>query len=512
MTDAVEVRKAKVRIPLPVSLLWAVLRRLAKVSRWLLRRPSRLGALAAGGLVGSMTYDYGLLVLVGAVVGMVVGLGLWAWKRPTSFRWRVTWRLRGRWRRFILMRRWRDVVAGCGLTGETNDGVRVMPIPGPVVSSPYRDRFLVSMPAGHTIEDWNEKVRALAVGLNAQSGRIRTPLRNGGGRWGRRRTIPQRVVAVELIRRDALAEQIEAATPAEVPNLRGLPVAMTEDGTRYRLQLLYTHLLIVGATDSGKGSVIWSIVGQLLPGIRSGLVKVIGIDPKRVELPLGPELFDELLVEIADIADGLERLVTINADRARAMAGQKRKHTPTTDEPHYVVVIDEFLALTKFADNATKKRIDAALGVLLTQGRSQAITIVAATQDAAKETLGRIRDLFPHRIALRVVEADQVDMALGSGMRKAGALCDLIPFDMPGTAYVALDGHPDPARIRFPYTDDDEIRAMADSMPPRPNAPEPDVPEPDDSEADVSEPGDSESEDSESVESDSEQTNEGSAV
>lgn len=485
MSSAVDVRKAKVRIPLWASLTWALLRSVFRLARWLLRRPSRLAVLAAGGFVGWMIHAYGLVVLVGAVTGLAAVLGLWAWKRPASFRWRVTWRLRGRWRRFVLMRRWRDVIAGCGLTGTNNDGERVMPIPGPVVSSPYRDRFLLPMPAGQTIEDWNEKVRALAVGLNAQSGRIRTPYRKGGGRWLRRRAIPQRVIAVELIRRDALAEPIETATPAETPNLRGLPVATTEDGTWYRLQLLYTHLLIVGATDSGKGSVIWSILRHLLPGIRSGLVKVIGIDPKRVELPLGPELFDELLVELADIADGLERLVKINDDRARAMAGVKRKHTPTVEEPHYVVIIDEFLALTKFADNTTRKRIDAALGVLLTQGRSQAISVLAATQDAAKEVLGRIRDLFPHRVCLRVNEDDQVDMALGAGMRKAGALCDLIPFDMPGTAYVALDGHPDPVRIRFPFTNDPDIRAMAESMPTRADAPTAEV--------------------SESVESDSEQ-------
>ena len=488
MSSAVEVRKAKVKIPLAVSLTWALLRMVFRLTRWLLRRPSRLGALAAGGFVGWLTYDYGIVIVVGAAVGMVIGLAAWAWKRPDSFRWRVTWRLRGRWRRWVLMRRWRDVIAGCGLTGTNNDGERVMPIPGPVVSSPYRDRFLLPMPAGHTIEDWTEKVRALAVGLNAQSGRIRTPHRKAGGWLLRRRSIPQRVVAVELIRRDALAQQITAATPAETPNLRGLPVATTEDGTWYRLQLLYTHLLIVGATDSGKGSVIWSIVRQLLPGIRSGLVKVIGIDPKRVELPLGPELFDRLLIELADIADALERLVEVNADRARAMAGEKRKHTPTVEEPHYVVVIDEFLALTKFADNATRKRIDAALGVLLTQGRSQAISVVAATQDAAKEVLGRVRDLFPHRICLRVVEADQVDMALGAGMRKAGALCDAIPFDMPGTAYVALDGHPDPVRIRFPYTDDAEIRAMAESMPAKPEAPASACSDSVESESEVEEP------------------------
>ena len=41
---------------------------------------------------------------------------------------------------------------------------------------------------------------------------------------------------------------------------KGIPVALAEDGTTYRLQLVGNHVLIVGATGADKASVIWSII------------------------------------------------------------------------------------------------------------------------------------------------------------------------------------------------------------------------------------------------------------
>ena len=50
------------------------------------------------------------------------------------------------------------------------------------------------------------------------------------------------------------------------------------------------------------------------------------------------------------------------------------------------------------------------------------------------------RDLFPVRVALRMVEAEQTDMVLGKGARNRGAVCELIPAALPGVGYQLLDG------------------------------------------------------------------------
>jgi S-DNA-T family DNA segregation ATPase FtsK/SpoIIIE len=88
------------------------------------------------------------------------------------------------------------------------------------------------------------------------------------------------------------------------------------------------------------------------------------------------------------------------------------------------------------------------------------VHVVAAIQDPRKEVLPA-RGLFPTRITLRLSEPAEVDMVLGDGMRDRGALCDRIPQTQPGVGYVVLEGDPTPMRVRFPFSDDDEIRDMA---------------------------------------------------
>ena len=70
------------------------------------------------------------------------------------------------------------------------------------------------------------------------------------------------------------------STPVEATDPKALPVAVREDGLTYRLRLLGTHLLVVGATGSGKGSVLWSIIAALAPAIRDRTAQVWALDPK----------------------------------------------------------------------------------------------------------------------------------------------------------------------------------------------------------------------------------------
>ncbi len=73
--------------------------------------------------------------------------------------------------------------------------------------------------------------------------------------------------------------------------------------------------------------------------------------------------------------------------------------------------------------------------------------VVAAVQDPGKDVIG-FRDLFPSRIALRLLEDVQVDMVLGRSARQRGAECDRIPASLPGVGYVVLEGVREPVRVR----------------------------------------------------------------
>ena len=84
-----------------------------------------------------------------------------------------------------------------------------------------------------------------------------------------------------------------------------------------------------------------------------------------------------------------------------------------------MVVIDEIAALTAYVtDRKTRTDIEHLLGLLLSQGRAVGISVVAAVQDPAKDTLP-VRQLFTVRVGLRLTEATQTTMV----SRPRGAGC-----------------------------------------------------------------------------------------
>ena len=125
-----------------------------------------------------------------------------------------------------------------------------------------------------------------------------------------------------------------------------------------------------------------------------------------------------------------------------------------------MLIVDELAALTAWTiDREAKRRIAAALGLLLSQGRAVGVVVIGAVQDPRKEVL-TVRDLFPTRIALRLSEAEQVNLVLGPGARNRGALCDQISDRLPGVGYVAVDGIAEPVRVRFSHITDDTIAQL----------------------------------------------------
>lgn len=245
----------------------------------------------------------------------------------------------------------------------------------------------------------------------------------------------------------------------EADDLERIPVGLDEAHRPVHLPLLYSHLLVAGVTRAGKGSVIWSLVLGVQPMVTAGLVRVWGIDGKGgMELRIGRRLFDFVATRHEDIATVLERAVaSMEARTAKLAAGDIRKHTPTVDDPLIVIVIDELAAVTAYADPDIRKRIERCIKLILSQGAAPCISIVAATQDPRKETIG-YRDLFPMRVALRTAEAGTTDLILGQGAREMGAQTHRISRKLPGVGYVMTDGGT-PKRLRFAHITDEDIRA-----------------------------------------------------
>jgi S-DNA-T family DNA segregation ATPase FtsK/SpoIIIE len=150
-------------------------------------------------------------------------------------------------------------------------------------------------------------------------------------------------------------------------------------------------------------------------------------------------------------------------DRAAQFGGVTRTFTPSVEFPFLVVLIDEMAFITAYQpDRDLRKRAEAAIATLTSQGRSVGLCVVGALQDPRKDVIS-LRNLFPTRIALRLDESDQVDMVLGDGARDRGALADEIsplPLTGAGVGYVRLEATPDPVRVRAAYVSDEDIHAM----------------------------------------------------
>lgn len=380
-----------------------------------------------------------------AVAALVLVYLLW----PDWFTRHIVQASRDWWRCWFYRRRWTAALTVAGLAPSYRGRVLVPVIVG-VRAAGAVDLVTVRLVTGQAPQAFADRTQNLAHALGAQLCRVRD------ARPG--------LVTLEFVRSDTLAAPIHALPIEPMVNLAGLPLGRCEDGTPWLLRLLGSHVLIAGATGSGKGSVIWSAVRAMLPAILSGCVQVWALDPKRMELSFGRDLFTRYGDTAADLVRLLEDAVTEMHERAAKFAGTTRTFTPSMVFPFLVLVVDELAFLTAYQpDRDLRKRAEAAIATLTSQGRSVGVCVVGALQDPRKEVIN-LRNLFPTRIALRLDESDQVDMVLGDGARDRGALADEIspiPETGAGVGYVRLEGTPQVVRVRAAYVTDEDIRAMS---------------------------------------------------
>jgi len=435
----------------PEAIIWAaqLARLLWRVIWFLIRHPGLDSAVVLGWFVWSRVGWPGLVASALMIVASLTALRLLS---PHWFARLVTSPARNKWRWWSYRRRWEAVMTISGLAPMFQARI-MLPVLGRVESTRYTDRVTVGLVSGQSPKQFADRAEALAHGFGAILCRVRS------GRPG--------MITLEFIRRDSLAQVIGAVPLGPEPDLKALPVGRIEDGRVFTIRLHGTHLLIAGATGSGKGSYLWGLIRALLRPMAVGLVEVWACDPKLMELAFGRAIFERYgryAADPADIADLLEAAVAAMQERAARFAGRQRDHAPTTADPFIVVMVDEIAFLTAYqADRKLRERTLAALATLTTQGRAVGFCVVAALQDPRKEVLN-IRNLFPDKIALRLDEPSQVDMVLGDGARDRGARCDEIstdPASGAGIGYVRLEADPDPVRVRAAWIPDDDIRAMA---------------------------------------------------
>ena len=389
-------------------------------------------------------------LLLAAAVAAVLGVLAWALLAPQHFCAVMGPRLDVvRWRRY-LRDNWYPVAVACGLGRHLGDGTGSHAVPSlvGVTVTPHGIVLRVRARAGQTAEQLSSAAHALGETLGAASASSRI---SGPG-----------LVDFDFTMLDLLGTPRDAAAPRSSVTGR-VCLGRQDNGRPWDLTLAERHTLVVGASGSGKGSVLWGIVGNLAPAGRDGLVSLWGIDLKGgVELGMGAPLFTQVATTEAAAVTLLDHLRDVMVQRQARMYGKARSFQPSPRDPMHVLVIDEAAVLTAYAAKETITAASRLLSLLLTQGRALGIVVVAFVQDPRKETVG-MRGLFTQTLALRLTSASETRMVLGEGIADL-APAHTISRTTPGTGYVITDDG-DVTRVRADYWSDALIRTVARQFP-----------------------------------------------
>ncbi|MBP2340165.1 S-DNA-T family DNA segregation ATPase FtsK/SpoIIIE [Saccharothrix coeruleofusca] len=434
-------------IAVPVGLVVLLVRLVVR----LLHRYPVVVLVPLGLLVVARRWGCWPLVLV--VLALVAVLLIWWGLHRSTFRRWVWWPVLSQWRRVtVYALRWRTTMRLADLA-KRDRGREYRPALRAVRSEGWRDRVRVRMIPAQSPEAWELRRDNLAHSFGARSCRVRV--------------LRPRVIELDLIHRDPLLWPLPVpvlADDAAGVDLKRVVVGRTETGKPWRLRLLGSQLLVVGVPGAGKGSVLWSIVWQLAPAVRAGLVRLVGIDPKGgMELGQCPDAFDRLIFDNgADAVELLERLAAEVKERAARYRGIRRLWARDTGEPLTVLVVDELADVIAYQpDRQLRDRAARAVQTITSQGRAPGYVLVGLVQDPRKEVVG-FRHLFSTRVALRLDEPQQVDMVLGDGVRQRGAAAHEIAEATPGVAWVKQDGQREPERARAFHVTDADLVTLRD--------------------------------------------------
>ncbi|MBI4320676.1 MAG: DNA translocase FtsK 4TM domain-containing protein [Chloroflexi bacterium] len=220
------------------------------------------------------------------------------------------------------------------------------------------------------------------------------------------------------------------------------------------------HLLVAGATGSGKSVCLNALITCLLLQSTPDEVRLILIDPKRVELVHfndAPHLLRPVVVEVEKAVGILkwatfemsERLKKFEQERARNIDEfNKAVLRKGSGEPiHYVViVIDELADLMMTAPEEVERNICR----LAQLARATGIHLVIATQRPSVDVItGLIKANFPTRISFNMTSAVDSRTILDTvGAEKLLGRGDML--------YMAADAAK-PTRLQGVYVSDDEI-------------------------------------------------------
>lgn len=334
--------------------------------------------------------------------------------------------------------------------------------PGPVVT-----RYEIKPDPGVKISSIVSISNDIALAMKAKSIRVEAPI---PGKDAIGFEIPNErsvMVTMKEILQDPVYTQSKARIPIALGRYAdGVPAGATLEK--------WPHILIAGATNSGKSICLHTIIMSVLYHAKPNEVKFLMIDPKRLELTLYegiPHLYDpktscddvNVVTDAQGAVKSLQMLVKVMEKRLKIMELAKVKNIEGynawaekkgEEKMFYIVVIIDEMADLMLQ---TRAAIEDSVQRLAQMARAVGIHLILCTQRPSVNVItGVIKANLPSRIALQVASKTDSRVILDG----AGAELLLGRGDMLYQGTSDQKAH----RIQGAYVSEDEITAVANFL------------------------------------------------
>lgn len=232
------------------------------------------------------------------------------------------------------------------------------------------------------------------------------------------------------------------------------------------------HLLIAGATGSGKSVCINTLIMSILYKADPKDVKLIMVDPKVVELSIYngiPHLMIPVVTDpkkasaalnwaVVEMNERYKKFADLGVRDVKSYNAKIQQVEYLNDEryqkmPQIVIIVDELADLMMVA----KGEVEEAICRLAQMARAAGLHLVIATQRPSVNVItGLIKANVPSRIAFAVSSAiDSRTIIDGSGAEKLLGKGDMLFFPQ---------GYPKPVRLQGAFISDKEVSAVVDFL------------------------------------------------
>lgn len=334
-----------------------------------------------------------------------------------------------------------------------------------VVLGPTVTQYEIKPAVGVKVSKIQNLADDLALALSAKSLRIEAPIPG------------KNVVGIEVANdqqatvgfRDMMDEAgIDTERPLVVPIGRGVTSGVVKmDLTKM------PHLLIAGSTGSGKSVAINGILASILLQAKPSQVRLMLVDPKKVELSVYndiPHLITPVVSDPKKASLGLKKVVAEMDRRFKVLAeegvrnidGYNRfvqKHNATTKEsvlqemPYLVVIIDELADL--MMTSSVSGDVENSIVRIAQLGRAAGIHMIVATQRPSVDIItGLIKANVPSRMAFAVSSGiDSRTILDSNGAEKLLGRGDML-FSPIGSS--------GPQRVQGAFLSDEDVENLTD--------------------------------------------------